>query len=123
MNASPAPALYTLPRRERDPMGVIFPSIGIVIWVGAASCWFATEQVARAFGYQAALGRPLIGHIYSPFEVVVWTIRFDHPASFGTAVHRVFVHAYAIDGVRQRFRVRRRWVDGSTPDQPTPTPY
>lgn len=37
MKKSADPNLYTLPRRDRDPIGVIFPSIGIVIWVGAAS--------------------------------------------------------------------------------------
>jgi type IV secretion system protein VirD4 len=94
MNVSSVPNLYALPRRERDPMGVIFPSIGIVIWIGAASCWFATEQVARAFGYQVSLGRPLLAHWYSPFEVVVWAIKFDRP-SLGIAVHHVFLQAYA----------------------------
>jgi type IV secretion system protein VirD4 len=89
------PQLYTLPKRERDPMGVIFPSIGIVIWLGAASCWLATEQTARALGYQVSLGRPLIGHVYSPFEVIMWAIKFDHPR-FSLTVHHVFVHAYAI---------------------------
>lgn len=89
------PSLYTLPKRERDPMGVIFPSIGIVIWLGAASCWFATEQVAQAFGYQTSLGRPLLAHVYEPFDIMVWAIKFDHPGRLGLAVHRVFVHAYA----------------------------
>ena len=97
MRSSPSiPTLYTLPRRERDPMGVVFPSIGIVIWLGAASCWLATEQTARAFGYQASLGRPLAGHMYSPFDVIAWVIKFDHPARFGLAVHDVFVHAYVV---------------------------
>jgi type IV secretion system protein VirD4 len=89
------PRLYTLPRRERDPVGIVFPSIGIVIWLGAASCWLATEETARAFGYQAALGRPLFGHVYSPFDVVMWAIKFDHPR-FGLSIHHLFVHAYAI---------------------------
>jgi type IV secretion system protein VirD4 len=96
MKKSFNPNLYVLPRRERDPMGVIFPSIGIVIWVGAASFWVATQEVARAFGYQASLGRPLFGYAYSPFELVAWAIKFDHPLRFGLEVHRVFTHAYAI---------------------------
>src|SRR6202022_2673501 len=75
---------------------VIFPSIGIAIWLGAASCSLATEEAARAFGYQASLGRPLIGHVYSPFDVITWAIKFDHPARFGLAVHHVFVRAYAV---------------------------
>jgi type IV secretion system protein VirD4 len=95
MKSSSGSSLYTLPRRERDPMGAIFPSIGIVIWVGAASCWAATQEVARAFGYQASLGRPLFGHAYSPFDLVAWAIKFDHPARYGLEVHHVFVHAYA----------------------------
>ncbi|MHB8432279.1 MAG: type IV secretory system conjugative DNA transfer family protein [Candidatus Tyrphobacter sp.] len=96
MKLSSDPNLYTLPRRERDPMGVIFPSIGIMIWLGAASCWAATQEVARALGYQAPLGQPLIGHIYSPFQLMVWAAKFDHPASVGLEVHRVFIHAYEI---------------------------
>ena len=56
----------------------------------------ATQEVARAFGYQASLGRPLFGHAYSPFDLVAWAIKFDHPARFGFEIHRVFVHAYAI---------------------------
>ena len=40
--------------------------------------------------------QPLYGHIYSPFELVVWAIKFDHPARFGLAAHQVFVHAYEI---------------------------
>lgn len=77
-------------------MGVIFPSIGIVIWLGAASCWVATEAVARGLGYQPALGQPLFDHIYSPFDLVLWAVKFDHPARAGLAVHHIFVHAYAI---------------------------
>jgi type IV secretion system protein VirD4 len=88
--------LYALPRRERDPMGAIFPSIGIAIWGGAASCWAATQDVAYAFGYQAPLGRPLFGRVYSPFDVFTWAIKYDHAARYGPPVHGVFVHAYAI---------------------------
>jgi type IV secretion system protein VirD4 len=96
MKASTHPNLYTLPRRERDPMGLIFPSIGIVVWLGAASCWAATEHVARAFGYQPSLGKPLFEHIYSPFQFIAWAVRFDHPSRFGLVVHHVFLRAYEI---------------------------
>lgn len=96
MTQSFEPNLYVLPRRQRDPMGVVFPSIGIVIWLGAASCWAATQEVARALGYQASLGHPIVQHIYSPFELIVWAMKFDHPARFGLAVHHVFVRAYEI---------------------------
>lgn len=90
------PNLYTLPLRDRDPLSAIFPSIGIVIWIGAASCWAATQLVARALGYQTALGPPLVAHMYSPFALVSWALKFDHPARFGLEVHRVFAHGYAI---------------------------
>ncbi|MBV9719222.1 MAG: type IV secretory system conjugative DNA transfer family protein [Candidatus Eremiobacteraeota bacterium] len=96
MKASTHPNLYTLPRRDRDPMAVIFPSIGIVVWLGAASCWAATEHVARTFAYQASLGKPLFEHIYSPFQFIAWAVRFDHPSRFGLATHHVFLHAYEI---------------------------
>jgi type IV secretion system protein VirD4 len=97
MKSSPAsPDLYALPSRERDPLAVIFPTIGVIIWLGAASCWFATQETAQALGYQASLGRPLSGSVYSPFDVIAWAIKFDRPARFGLEVHRVFLHAYAI---------------------------
>jgi type IV secretion system protein VirD4 len=96
MKKSFTPNIYTLPHGARDPMSAIFSSIGIIIWVGAASCWAATQEVAHAFGYQASLGRPLLGHAYSPFDLVVWAIEFDRPARFGLGIHRVFAHAYAI---------------------------
>jgi type IV secretion system protein VirD4 len=96
MKASSHPNVYTLPRRDRDPIGVIFPSIGIIVWLGAASCWAATEQVARTFGYQPSLGKPLFEHIYSPFQFIAWAVRFDHPSRFGFAIHHVFLHAYEI---------------------------
>jgi type IV secretion system protein VirD4 len=96
MKQSSHPNLYALPRRDRDPLGVIFPSIGLVIWLGAASCWAATEEVARSFGYQAMLGRPMFGRLYSPLDIVTWAFKFDHPARYGLAIHRVFVHGYDI---------------------------
>lgn len=96
MEASSHSHLYTLPRRERDPMGIIFPSIGIVVWLGAASCWLATQHVARTFGYPPLLGKPLFEHLYSPFQFLAWALRFDHPARFGLAVHHVFLRAYEI---------------------------
>jgi type IV secretion system protein VirD4 len=77
-------------------MGIIFPSIGLLIWLGAASCWIATQDVARTFGYQPSLGRPVFEHIYSPFELLAWAIKFDHPARFGVGIHQVFVRAYEI---------------------------
>lgn len=94
MKASSHPDLYTLPRRERDPMGVIFPSISIVVWLGAASCWAATEHVAGTFGYQSSLGKPLFQHVYSPFQFIAWAVRFDHPSRFGLAIHAVFLRGY-----------------------------
>ena len=57
-------------------MGIIFPSIGLLIWLGAASCWAATQDVARTFGYQPSLGRPLFEHIYSPFELLAAVLAY-----------------------------------------------
>jgi type IV secretion system protein VirD4 len=91
-----APDLYVLPKRQRDPLGAVFPSIGAVIWLGALSCWIATEAVAVALGYQPSLGRPLLPHVYAPFDVFQWAVKFDHPAQFGMAVHHIFVRAYLI---------------------------
>ena len=92
---STAPALYTLPARQRDPLGAVFSSFGVAIWLGALTCWMATQSVASGFGYQSALGHPLIRHLYSPFAVFIWALAFDRLGA-SAATHAVFVHAYVL---------------------------
>ncbi len=104
-------------------MGIIFPSIGLLIWLGAASCWVATQDVARTFGYQPSLGRPLFEHIYSPFELLAWAIKFDHPARFGVGIHQVFVRAYEIVLLGNAFGCRQCGRDGCAPDSTVATPH
>jgi type IV secretory pathway TraG/TraD family ATPase VirD4 len=74
----------------------MFPSIGIVLWLGSLSCWIATQSVAASFGYQPALGEAMAGHIYDPFEIVKWAVMFDHPAHLTPTAHKVFLRAYLI---------------------------
>ena len=91
--------MYKLPKKRRDPLGIVVSSFGVGVVLAVAACWVATQRAAAAFGYHAALGRPFYRHLYPPFEVIAWALRFDHPERFGYGVHRVFVHAYGIIAV------------------------
>lgn len=35
-----------------------------------------TQYIARSFNYQLALGKPIIGHLYSPHMWIVWAIKY-----------------------------------------------
>lgn len=45
----------------------VFISIGLI-----AGLWTATQMVAHLFAYQSALGMPLWGRVYAPWEYLVW---------------------------------------------------
>ena len=88
--------MYELPKRQRDSLGVGFSSLGIALCVEMSACWLATQQTARAFGYQAALGRPMFHHWYAPFAVFSWALKFDHPKHVSPHIHHIFANAYGI---------------------------
>jgi len=88
--------MYKLPQYQRDPLGVILSSLGIVVFVETLVCWLATQRTARAFDYQAALGRPIFRHLYAPFAVLDWALKFDHPERFGLNIHDILARAYVI---------------------------
>ena len=96
MKASTHPNLYTLPRRERDPMGVIFPSIGIVVWLGAASCWAATEMLRARSAINARSVSRSSSTSIRPFNSSPGRSGSIIRHALGLQIHHVFLHAYEI---------------------------
>ena len=56
--------------KSRRAIGILF--FAAVIALNGA----ATQYVASRFAYHPALGAPLYGHVYAPWEWVVWYSRF-----------------------------------------------
>ncbi len=57
------------PDRTRIVLGLLI----VVVALNIA----ATQYVAMKFAYHPALGSPLIGHIYPPWDWLVWKIQFE----------------------------------------------
>ena len=87
--------LYTLPARRVDPLGRVYPGCGLFLILGLLSMWAGTEYAARLLGYQAALGHPIIEHVYSPMQSVLWAVRF-HKREYGPIVQGVFAREFLI---------------------------
>ena len=71
--------LYTLPYRRLDPMSRLYPGCALFVVLAIMSIWVGTQYTARALGYQPALGRPLVWRVYDPFDIVLWSLRYDKP--------------------------------------------
>jgi len=91
--------LYHIPRAAQDITGVVWVAVGALVFVFTLSSWLATQYAAWVFGWPALLGPPMIGpHIYSPFDILIWTWRYDSPAA-GWRAMQVFERAHLIMGV------------------------
>ena len=79
MKSSLIPSLYTLPRRERDPMGAIFPSIGVGDLAGSCVVlgWRRKRSRVRSAIKPRSAGRSS-GMCTRPTMLVVWASRYDH---------------------------------------------
>lgn len=95
---SPAAALYSIPKAQRDITRFVWPALGLFGMIVLLSAWAATEYAAWGLGYGPALGAPMMAHLYLPFDVVVWTWKFDRIDN-GVAVMKVFGRAHLIMGV------------------------
>jgi type IV secretion system protein VirD4 len=51
-------------------------SLSLFFAATLAICWQTTQETARRFHYQPALGTPLIGHIYMPWAWIMWWVRW-----------------------------------------------
>ena len=97
--SSPSEALYVIPKAQRDITRVVWPSLGLFGLIVLLSAWAATQYAAWGLGYGAALGAPMMApHCYLPFDVVVWTWKFDRIDN-GQAVMKVFARAHLMMGV------------------------
>lgn len=90
--------LYHIPKAQKDITRFIFVGMGAFVMIALLSTWFATEYAAWALGYIPALGAPMSGHVYFPFDIIVWTWKYNNP-TYGTDVMHVFAHAHLIMGI------------------------
>lgn len=90
MSAPAGPnGLYTLPGSRLDPLGRFYPAIALGVMIAVLTMWISTQYAAWALGDQSLLGKPLLRHVYSPFDAIVWATRFDH-SRFGVRVQAIF---------------------------------
>jgi type IV secretion system protein VirD4 len=68
--------LYRLSDRQSDPAQAWLRAATLAFLLGALALWVAAEYVASSFGFQKALGAPIFGHIYAPWDAVEWEVRF-----------------------------------------------
>lgn len=100
------------PKPSTFRMGI---TIGWWLLAMAAGCWATTEYLAWGFAWSPALGRAWSGHVYAPWQFLLWSGRFDRPTD-GPLVLELFTRARMIvlvTGVFAlalplAFRVRRR---------------
>lgn len=91
--------LYHIPRAAKDITRVVWVALGAFALILTFSSWLATQYVAWVFGWPALLGPPMIGpHIYFPFDILVWTWRYDSPTA-GWRAMQVFERAHLAMGV------------------------
>lgn len=55
--------------------------MGLMALCALAACMWTTQEIAAAYGYHPALGRPLHGHIYAPWSWWLWSQRI--PDTYG----------------------------------------
>ena len=89
--------LYHIPKAQQDITRFVWAALGTFMMISLVSFWLATEYAAHALGYVSALGTPLSGHIYMPYDILMWTWRYNSPA-YGTDVMTIFAHAHLIIG-------------------------
>ena len=91
--------LYHIPRAAKDITRVVWVAIGAFVLILLLTAWLATEYVAWVFGWPATFGAPMIGsHLYFPFDVLIWTWRYDTP-TVGWPAMQVFQRAHLMMGV------------------------
>jgi type IV secretion system protein VirD4 len=91
--------LYHIPRAAKDLTRVLWVALGASLLTLMLSLWLATEYAAWMFGGSPLLGRPMLGeHVYFPFDILVWTWKYDSPSS-GTRAIEVFERAHVLMGV------------------------
>ena len=90
--------VYHIPKAQKDITRFIWVGLGAFVMIMLVSTWAATEYAAWALGYVSALGAPMSGHIYFPFEILVWTWKYNSPV-YGADVMNIFARAHLIMGI------------------------
>ena len=76
--------LYTAPNRNRNPGALLMRALGIAALLLALVCWMCTQYVAARFGFQSALGDPLLSlggwKLYAPMDWFGWFGRWHAAA-------------------------------------------
>ncbi|MEJ5038594.1 type IV secretory system conjugative DNA transfer family protein [Acinetobacter johnsonii] len=69
---------------KRIPRWAVFLAgfVVLVLSLTVISSW-ATQEMARIFGYHKQLGQPLFGHYYNPFKFLQWYMQYQVPAGKG----------------------------------------
>jgi type IV secretion system protein VirD4 len=80
--------LYRLPHRHPDRAGIVWPTLVLILICLMLTLWLATEYTAWALAWQPALGPPLMGHVYGPFDGLRWSARWAHHSPALTVVFR-----------------------------------
>lgn len=62
---------------ETDQSGVRLRDVFAVVAMGIVFSIFTTREFAELMNYQSALGSPLYGNFYLPWEWLVWGVEFD----------------------------------------------
>jgi len=68
--------LYRLSDRQADPAQAWLRAATLAFLLSAAALWIAAEYVASSFGFQKALGAPVFGHVYAPWDAIDWQVRY-----------------------------------------------
>jgi type IV secretion system protein VirD4 len=83
--------------RQDDPLGGWLRAIGLGLMLASGALWLATEYIASRFGFQRALGAPLLPHVYAPWDALAWAVRFRSVAD--PRVHDILAQFWLYAGI------------------------
>lgn len=114
----------TLPLTDERARPIRVRLVGLLVLAGylVAVSAIATQALAARFGYQPALGAPVVGRLYAPWAWIAWMFRYYRAAPVVFAVVDILVTlaigagllAYvAVVGIRTRSARRHEGVHGT----------
>lgn len=88
-----SPNMYEVPKERGDITNIVW--IGFILFFAIAIVTFsvATQYAASNFSYNKMLGEPMVGNLYAPYKILVWTFKYDN-MGYGIAVMNVFKKAH-----------------------------
>jgi type IV secretion system protein VirD4 len=82
---------------QADPINGWLRAAGLLVMLALIALWLATEYAAYRFGFQRALGTPILAHVYAPWQGLMWEQRFARVAD--PRVRDVLAHFWQIAGL------------------------